>query len=326
MSHHLLLSSIMLIFATSSLLAQQISVNEATAYLQYIINEDFSNHESLYGGEKEVDILTMDNTVIIKYSWNDNKDVLLPGCDYDERNYDELVIEPLNIGKVFRSSYDGFKTISLQCKSKKSDCLKLKTQCLHPLYSYNYCDDPSDVNHFNHINLFYLKSSEITNTGTTVLNYIFDEIKRELVSEESKIKQLFDESSNKNEVEVIHFEKNSGVAIVPIKIDGFSVDVILDSGASSVSISKKLEKTLLNKGIISKSDYIEPGLFRIADGSISQKNRLIIPHIDIGNVRVNNVLASVNSTDDIILLGSSFLDAFISWKINNSLNQLILEY
>jgi clan AA aspartic protease (TIGR02281 family) len=316
----------MLVFSSSSLLSQQINLDEATAYLQYIINEDLSSQDILYEGEKEVDILIVDNKVVIRYIWNNNEKVLLSGCNYVETNYNELIIEPLKISKVFESSYDGFYTLSLQCQSKKLDCLNLKTQCLHPLYSYNYSDDPIDVSHFNHINLFYLKNSEVANMGIKVLRYVFDEITRDLISEKSKINNLFTESSANNKVEVIHYQKDQGLAIIPIEIDGFSVDVILDSGASSVSISKKLEKNLLDQGIISESDYIEPGLFRIADGSISQKNRLILPHIDIGNVRVNNVLASVNSTDDIILLGSSFLDAFKSWKINNSLNQLILEY
>jgi hypothetical protein len=105
--------------------------------------------------------------------------------------------------------------------------------------------------------------------GIKVLRYVFDEITRDLISEKSKINNLFTESSANNKVEVIHYQKDQGLAIIPIEIDGFSVDVILDSGASSVSISKKLEKNLLDQGIISESDYIEPGLFRIADGSIS---------------------------------------------------------
>lgn len=326
MKSYLFLSCIAIIFSSSFLHSQKIDVAEATAFLKYIVNDDLKNQELLYEGGKELDILLVDNTVVIRYIWNKNTDVLMPRCDYDDINYNELVVEPVNISRVFQSSYDGFHTVSLQCKSKTTDCLDLKKQCLHPLYSYNYCDDPSDVSHFNHINLFYLNSSEIADLGTIVLRYIFDEINRDLLSDRSKINHLFTESSATNDIEIIHYQKEGGLAIIPIEIDGLSIDVILDSGASSVSISKKLEKILQDQGVITESDYIEPGLFRIADGSISQQNRLIIPHIDIGNVRVNNVLASVNRTDDIILLGSSFLDAFKSWKINNSLNQLILEY
>jgi len=135
---------------------------------------------------------------------------------------------------------------------------------------------------------------------------------------------LYDISSNVNS-DNIELENYSGVYKLSIKIGSLSKDFILDSGASDISISKKVEKELINLGIIKEEDYIEPALYRIADGSIIKCRRLIIPNLSIGKFKVYNVRASVSSSDSDLLLGRSFLDNFKKWSVDNNKNELYLE-
>jgi len=105
----------------------------------------------------------------------------------------------------------------------------------------------------------------------------------------------------------------------------FKKKFILDLGASEISISRELERELINYGIIEKSDYIESGLYRLADGSIVSARRLIIPSLKVGDFVIYNVVGSVGSQDAPLLLGKNFLDKFKGWSIDNQNNILNLK-
>jgi aspartyl protease family protein len=137
-------------------------------------------------------------------------------------------------------------------------------------------------------------------------------------------KDLYLISNNVNS-DKIKLETYGGVYKVWVSIGGIKKQFILDSGASDVSISKESERELINLGIIKKEDYIEPALYMIADGSIIQCKRVIIPEIIIGKFKIKNVIASVNSTNSPLLLGKSFLDKFRKWSVDNYSNELHLE-
>ncbi|WAC02976.1 retroviral-like aspartic protease family protein [Lacinutrix neustonica] len=96
-------------------------------------------------------------------------------------------------------------------------------------------------------------------------------------------------------------------------------------GASEISISLNLEDDLISKGLLKKEDYIESGLYRIADGSIISCRRIIIKELKVGNFTIKNVVASIGFKESPLLLGKSFLDNFKKWSIDNDLQLLILE-
>lgn len=90
-------------------------------------------------------------------------------------------------------------------------------------------------------------------------------------------------------------------------------------------ISEEFEKELISSGILKKNNYQTPGLYQIADGSIIECRRIIIPELKIGNFIVKNVSASVGKGQTPLLLGKSLLDKFKSWKIDNLRETLKLE-
>jgi clan AA aspartic protease (TIGR02281 family) len=123
----------------------------------------------------------------------------------------------------------------------------------------------------------------------------------------------------------ITLETYGGVYKVWVKIGTLNKHFVLDSGASEISLSKNTERELINDGSIKQDDYIEPALFKLADGSIIKCRRLIIPELTIGNYKIKNVRASIGVSDSPLLLGRSFLDNFRKWSIDNKTKELILE-
>lgn len=123
----------------------------------------------------------------------------------------------------------------------------------------------------------------------------------------------------------IKLEYDGGVSTVTVEIGGVLVTMILDSGASDVSISSELEKLLREKGIITDDNYLEPGLYKIANGNIVSSKRLKIPIFKVGAFEVKDIICSVNASNDVLLLGKSFLNLFSKWSIDNNKHILILE-
>ena len=130
-------------------------------------------------------------------------------------------------------------------------------------------------------------------------------------------------SANKNIIEVLLFDHN-GVSSIEVQLCGLKKRLIFDSGASEVSISQKTESELINLSMITKNDYLASGLYRIPDGSIISARRFVIPFIKVGDFKVSKVICSVNPSEDIELLGNSFLNKFSKWSIDNDKNTLVL--
>lgn len=129
---------------------------------------------------------------------------------------------------------------------------------------------------------------------------------------------------SKNSSETIKLINDNGVYKINVKFGLISKQFVLDSGASEISISTNLEKELIHNGLLKKEDYIEPGLYKIADGSIVSCRRIRIRQLKVGNIAVKNITASIGSSSTPLLLGKSFLDKFNQWSINNDSQTLSL--
>lgn len=123
----------------------------------------------------------------------------------------------------------------------------------------------------------------------------------------------------------ISLSESGGVYLINARINGIEQVFVLDSGASDVSISPKLERELTEREKIKEEDYIEPALYRIADGSVISVRRAILNEVKIGDFIVNNVIVTIgNNENSPFLLGRGFLDNFTKWSIDNSQKTLTL--
>jgi len=110
---------------------------------------------------------------------------------------------------------------------------------------------------------------------------------------------------------------------ISIEIAGESVSYLIDSGASFLSITPKMENRMKEMGILRESDYRGEVELELADNSTIKLKKIIIPVIKIGDQSVNNVEAVI--TDGSLLLGRSVINKFKSWSLDNSKNILVVE-
>ena len=122
--------------------------------------------------------------------------------------------------------------------------------------------------------------------------------------------------------------ENGTNELISISIHGLSSikKYIFDTGAETFDISPTMEKYLLDNNFINSEDYLTPRMssgFRYDDKILSR--RVKISNIKIGNYIVNNVVATINNSDDDPLLCGR---ALLQMKFNNvtwSPGKLVLE-
>ena len=123
----------------------------------------------------------------------------------------------------------------------------------------------------------------------------------------------------------VPMKKDGGVYVVPVSVNGqVTLDCIVDSGATDVNIPADIFAKLVRSGSVQKSDYLGTSEYTLADGSTERGRTFRIKSLKVGNVVVNNVVASVGGDGSSALLGQSFLERFASWSLDNNRHALLL--
>lgn len=124
----------------------------------------------------------------------------------------------------------------------------------------------------------------------------------------------------------VPMQKQGGVYAVPVLINGaLTLDFVVDSGASDVSIPADVVLTLIRTGTLQGSDFLGERTYVLADGRKVPSKMFRIRSLRVGNKTIENVLGSVAPMSGHLLLGQSFLGRFRSWSVDNDRNALVLE-
>lgn len=319
-----LLLALLFSFNFTFCFSQQLKVEEALSYLEKTITNSFEK-DRLVPGDKSVQLILEGNTLIIRYYWKGNDDIILPAFLSRGIFYNSISFDILKVGDPFKGRYKDSYTVNLNCKDGTKYCFENQTTAIISYYTEEFSDDPSSINHFKHIHLFFLPDEYTRNIIFNGLEYIFYKIKEKDGEKKRDLPPAMAIGKEAAKNSVIQLKDLGGVSTLSVNMGGIKTKAILDSGASDVSIPEGLFNELLNQGVIEEKNMLSPGLYSIADGSVVVSKRFIIPLMIVGNVGVPNVECSVNQSQDMLLLGKSFLNRFKSWKINNEFNQLILE-
>ena len=123
----------------------------------------------------------------------------------------------------------------------------------------------------------------------------------------------------------IRMEIEGGVYVVPVRFnDMITLDAIVDSGASDVSIPADVVLTLIRTKTITDKDFLGQKTYVLADGSRVPSRQFLIGSMKVGDKTVKSVVASIASPKGGILLGQSFLNKFKSWSVDNEKHTLNL--
>jgi aspartyl protease family protein len=152
------------------------------------------------------------------------------------------------------------------------------------------------------------------------------------VLDESKVN--FDVESDTPEVTIpkekptnlILMKKKNGVYYIPAEVNGYSMEFVFDTGASSVSISLTEAMLLYKNGKLSKSDILGSQYFSDANGDISEGTKINIRSIKIGSKLLQNIEATVvHNLQAPLLLGQSALSKFGKFSVNTANNTITFD-
>lgn len=120
--------------------------------------------------------------------------------------------------------------------------------------------------------------------------------------------------------------RKDGNLWVPAQINNVvTIDFVIDSGASDITLPWDTYLTLLRSGTLTKANYIGEVNFGIANGSEVRGHKFKLASLQVGNQVLTDVVASVMPSDSATpLLGLSFLSRFQSWSIDNRSSDLTL--
>jgi clan AA aspartic protease (TIGR02281 family) len=127
-------------------------------------------------------------------------------------------------------------------------------------------------------------------------------------------------------VTVVPMVSEGGTFVVPVRInDQITLNFVVDSGASDVTIPNDVVSTLVRTGTITDADFLGKQTYRLADGSTVPSQRFAIRSLKVGDKTLKNVVGSISPSASDLLLGQSFLSRFRSWSIDNDRRALILD-
>lgn len=120
----------------------------------------------------------------------------------------------------------------------------------------------------------------------------------------------------------ISYEEMGGVKVIPVKLNGVTMNMIYDTGCSGIHLSLNELQTLYKNGKFSQEDVLGVEYSSIADGSIVENGSINIKEIKIGDgddcIVLHNKKATVSPNQVApILLGNDVLDELASVEVDN---------
>ena len=145
--------------------------------------------------------------------------------------------------------------------------------------------------------------------------------KREVGSDEQSVASLVEKS-----VEIL-FKRRNGVTEVNCSINGLPLYFIFDTGAGDVTISSVEAAFMFKNGYLSEKDVIGRKNYRTASGDIVEGTLINLSTIEIGELSLSNVRASVVKGQNApLLLGQSVLSRLGKVEIDNANQKIKITY
>lgn len=121
----------------------------------------------------------------------------------------------------------------------------------------------------------------------------------------------------------VPFTRKGKVCEVKAKINDLPLTLIFDTGASDVSISNVEASFMYKNGYIEERDFIGTQYYLNANGEVSEGAIINLKKVELGDVTLDNIRASVVKNQKApLLLGQSVLERFGKIEIDNEKNLL----
>jgi hypothetical protein len=298
-------------------LQAQMPLAQTLEILQEIIGQE--REQERIEGQRRIELQLKEQTLTLQYHWESFPQALNSGA-YDP--YDQLRID---LSKVKEWNYrpNGSQySITLACQ-KGWSCLEY-TENLHRYYSHGYSPQIHRHSHYPFADVLHFRTENTADLVTTGLRYL----QNTALDQNKTITQNLSSKFCKDcKTDYIPLGRGPNVYTVELSLSPhLHQSFILDSGASAISMPQSFADQLQAEGLLSPEDYLEPGLYIIASGEVISQQRFLLPLVRIGDTQLSNIVCTINTSEDVFLLGNSLLNQFKSWKIDTQNHFLILEY
>lgn len=116
---------------------------------------------------------------------------------------------------------------------------------------------------------------------------------------------------------VIKMKSEGGVSIIPCKVNGLNLNFIFDTGASEVSISMTEASFMLKNGYLQREDIIGTSKYQDAVGNINEGITIRLREIEIADMKLYNITASVVKNNKApLLLGQSAMKQLGKFEVD----------
>lgn len=121
----------------------------------------------------------------------------------------------------------------------------------------------------------------------------------------------------------VTMRKEGGVYLVPVTVNGLNLEFIFDTGASSISISVAEATVMARQGQITSDDIVGQAQFADATGAVSVGTVVMLRSVQIGDITLENVEATVvDNINAPLLLGQTALAKFGKVTIDYNSNTI----
>lgn len=161
----------------------------------------------------------------------------------------------------------------------------------------------------------------------------------DFIRNEKEFKELIDkyknEVKNKSQIEIAYKQKNieipfikdGNVLSVKCKINNLPLYFIFDTGATDISLSDVEAAFMIKNNYISEKDIIGRQQYLTADGSIIEGTVINLKKIELGELELNNIKASVVKNQKApLLLGQSVFNKMGKFEIDNEKMKIKITY
>ncbi|MFN8607193.1 MAG: retroviral-like aspartic protease family protein [Vulcanimicrobiota bacterium] len=123
----------------------------------------------------------------------------------------------------------------------------------------------------------------------------------------------------------VPLSKSGGVYELPVTLNGMlTLKFVVDSGAAEVSVPAEAVMILMRAGTTTEKDFLPGSTFILADGSKVKSPRFLIRKLQIGDIVLNDVKASIGSKGSSLLLGQSCLEKLPGWRLDTTREVFII--
>jgi aspartyl protease family protein len=118
---------------------------------------------------------------------------------------------------------------------------------------------------------------------------------------------------------------SGGTYEVATKVNSLPLNMLFDTGAADITISRTEVDFMLKNGFLTERDFVGKAIYNMANGVSEESKTIMLRRLEIGGLVLTNVFASiVENREAEMLIGQSAMQNFATITIDNKKQEIII--